>query len=177
VVLWLTGLSASGKTTIATALEKRLFDTGHRVYILDGDNIRHGLNGDLGFSAEDREENIRRIGEVAHLFADAGVIAVTSFISPYAKDRDRARNLNTPGDFVEVFVKASLAVCEERDPRGLYQKAREGVIPQFTGISAPYEEPERPEIVVETDSMSVEECVDAIVDYLRKKGVLRARSL
>lgn len=172
VVLWLTGLSGCGKSTIAIALQRALFETGHRVYILDGDNIRHGLNGDLGFSPEDREENIRRIGEVAHLFADAGVIAVTAFISPYKKDRERARELNDKGDFFEVFVKAPLDVCEERDPKGLYQKARDGIIKEFTGISAPYEEPENPEILLETDKLSVEESVDTIIKHLRDNNIL-----
>ncbi|RKY75547.1 adenylyl-sulfate kinase, partial [candidate division KSB1 bacterium] len=166
-VLWLTGLSGSGKSTIATILEEKLFDMGCHAYILDGDNIRHGLNGDLGFSPEDREENIRRIGEVAHLFADAGLIAVTSFISPYRKDRNRARELNKPEDFIEVFVKAPLEVCEDRDPKGLYKKAREGIIKEFTGISAPYEEPENPELVIETDKMSPEQSADFIIDFLK----------
>jgi len=172
-VLWLTGLSGCGKSTVATAVQRKLFETGHQVYILDGDNVRHGLNGDLGFSPEDREENIRRIGEVAHLFADAGLITITSFISPYIKDRDRARKLNPEGDFVEVYVKAPLSICEKRDPKGLYQKAREGVIKDFTGISAPYEEPENPEIVIETDRMNVEECADRIVGYLRENGIAK----
>jgi len=172
VVLWLTGLSGSGKSTIATILEEKLFDLGCQTYILDGDNIRHGLNGDLGFSPEDREENIRRIGEVAHLFADAGFIAVTSFISPYIKDRNRARDLNKPGDFIEVFVKAPLEVCEDRDPKGLYKKAREGIIKEFTGISAPYEEPENPELVIETDKMSPEQSADFIIDFLKDRGIV-----
>lgn len=173
VVLWLTGLSGCGKSTVASVLQRELFDTGHQVYILDGDNVRHGLNGDLGFSPEDREENIRRIGEVAHLFAEAGTIAITSFISPYRKDRDRARNLNKKDDFIEVYVKAPLDVCEERDPKGLYKKAREGVIKEFTGISAPYEEPENPEIVLETDKLSPEESAGAILHYLRDNGILK----
>ena len=172
IVLWLTGLSGCGKSTVATRVQERLFDMGCQVYILDGDNIRHGLNGDLGFSPEDREENIRRIGEVAHLFAEAGMIAITSFISPYRKDRDRARQLMKDGEFIEVYVKAPLSVCEERDPKGLYQKAREGVIKEFTGISAPYEEPERPEILVETDKLSVEESANKILDYLLQKGIV-----
>jgi len=171
-VLWLTGLSGCGKSTIAIMLQKELFNTGHRAYVLDGDNIRHGLNGDLGFSPEDREENIRRIGEVAHLFADAGVLAITAFISPYKRDRERARKLNDEGEFFEVFVHAPLAICEERDPKGLYQKAREGVIKEFTGISAPYEEPENPEILLETDKMSPEECVNAIIMHLKDAGIL-----
>ena len=172
IVLWLTGFSGCGKSTIATDLQEKLFEMGCNVFILDGDNIRHGLNGDLGFSPEDREENIRRIGEVAHLFADAGTIAITSFISPYKKDRDRARKLMRDGEFIEVFVKAPLSVCEERDPKGLYKKAREGIIKEFTGISAPYEEPENPEIVVQTDKLSVKESVDVIVAVLKKKGIV-----
>ncbi|MEF8846070.1 MAG: adenylyl-sulfate kinase [Bacteroidales bacterium] len=172
VVLWLTGLSGCGKSTVATELEKTLFEMGTNVFILDGDNVRHGLNGDLGFSPEDREENIRRIGEVAHLFAEAGVIAITSFISPYRKDRDRARNLNEKGDFIEVHVTAPLSICEERDPKGLYKKARNGTIPEFTGISAPYEEPENPEITIETDKLNVQESVDKIIGYFKENGIL-----
>jgi len=168
IVVWFTGLPSSGKSTIATELQNSLFKLGCQVYILDGDNIRHGLNGDLGFSAEDREENIRRIGEVAKLFADAGFIAMTSFISPYQKDRNRARNLMDKGEFIEVFVKTDLAECEKRDPKGLYKKARSGQITQFTGISAPYEEPEDPEIVVNTQKNTKEECSQQILDYLIK---------
>ncbi len=173
IVLWFTGLSACGKSTIATELEKQLFEKGCDVFILDGDNVRHGLNNDLGFSPEDRDENIRRIGEVAHLFAEAGTIALTSFISPYKKDRERARKLNEKGDFIEVYVKAPLSVCEERDPKGLYKKARQGIIPEFTGISAPYEEPDNAEIVIETDKMDVDASVKCIMDYLRDKNLLK----
>lgn len=172
VVIWMTGLSGCGKSTVATELQKRLFERGCNVYILDGDNIRHGLNGDLGFSPEDREENIRRIGEVAKLFADAGTIAITSFISPYRKDRDKNRALLKEGEFIEVFVKASLEVCEKRDPKGLYKKARAGIIPEFTGISAPYEEPLNPELVIETDKLSVTESAQAVIDYLVDKQVI-----
>lgn len=172
VVVWLTGLSGCGKSTIANALEKRLFEMETNVFILDGDNVRHGLNGDLGFSPEDREENIRRIGEVAHLFANSGTIAITSFISPYRKDRDKAKKLNEEGDFIEIHVTAPLSVCESRDPKGLYKKAREGVISEFTGISAPYEEPGNPEITLETDKLSVEESVDKIVDYFKNNDIL-----
>ena len=173
IVLWFTGLSACGKSTIATELEKQLFEKGCDVFILDGDNVRHGLNNDLGFSPEDRDENIRRIGEVAHLFAEAGTIALTSFISPYKKDRERARKLNEKGDFIEVYVKAPLSVCEERDPKGLYKKARQGIIPEFTGISAPYEEPDNAEIVIETDKMDVDASVKCIMNYLRDKNLLK----
>jgi len=172
VVVWLTGLSGSGKSTIATELQRKLFEMGCNVYILDGDNIRHGLNKDLGFSPEDREENIRRIGEVAKLFADAGFIAITSFISPYRKDRERARKLLEDGEFIEIYVKAPLEVCEKRDPKGLYKKARRGEIKEFTGISAPYEEPENPEIILETDKLSVEESVDTIIKYLENSGII-----
>ncbi len=172
VVLWMTGLSGCGKSTIATQLQAKLFEMKKQVYILDGDNIRHGLNGDLGFSPEDREENIRRIGEVAHLFADAGFIAITSFISPYEKDREKARKLTPEGDFIEVYVKAPLEVCEERDPKGLYEKARKGIIPEFTGISAPYEEPKKPEILIETDKLNVLESVKKIIRYLKDKKIL-----
>ena len=173
VVIWMTGLSACGKSTVATELQKQLFERGCNVYILDGDNIRHGLNGDLGFSPKDREENIRRIGQVAKLFAESGTIAITSFISPYRKDRDINRALMPDGEFIEIFVKASLAVCEERDPKGLYKKARAGIIPEFTGISAPYEEPLKPELVIETDKLSVEESVQKVIDYLLEKAIIQ----
>jgi len=173
VVIWMTGLSACGKSTVATELQKQLFERGCNVYILDGDNIRHGLNGDLGFSPKDREENIRRIGQVAKLFAESGTIAITSFISPYRKDRDINRALMPDGEFIEIFVKASLAVCEERDPKGLYKKARAGLIPEFTGISAPYEEPLKPELVIETDKLSVEESAQKVIDYLLEKAIIQ----
>ena len=172
IVLWMTGLSGCGKSSIATELQKRLFEMNSQVFILDGDNVRHGLNSDLGFSPEDREENIRRIGEVAHLFSEAGVIAITSFISPYKKDRNRARNLNEDGDFIEVHVKAPLSICEKRDPKGLYKKARQGIIPEFTGISAPYEAPENPEILIETDKLNIEESVNKIINYLKDNNIL-----
>jgi len=173
VVIWMTGLSACGKSTVATELQKILFDRGCNVFILDGDNIRHGLNGDLGFSPADREENIRRIGQVAKLFAESGSIAITSFISHYLKDRDINRALLPDGEFIEIFVKASLAVCEERDPKGLYKKARAGLIPEFTGISAPYEEPLKPELVIETDKLSVEESAQKVIDYLLEKAIIQ----
>src|SRR5512138_499684 len=164
--VWLTGLSGSGKSTIAVDLEKRLWERGVRAYILDGDNIRHGLNKNLGFSPADRTENIRRIGEVAKLFTDAGVIVMTSFISPYRGDRDAVRAIMAKGDFVEVHVQASVETCESRDVKGLYKKARAGEIPEFTGISAPYEAPERPELVLDTQAQSVEQSVAALVGYL-----------
>jgi len=172
VVIWFTGLSGSGKSTLAYAVEEKLHKMGYLTYVLDGDNIRHGLNSDLGFSPEDREENIRRVGEVAKLFADAGVIVMTAFISPYRKDRRRARRLMDEGRFVEVYCKCGLEVCAKRDPKGLYKKAKAGEIDQFTGVSAPYEEPERPEIVVETDRQSVEECVEKIIQYLKTNNLL-----
>lgn len=172
-VLWFTGLSGSGKSTISVALEKKLFEAGHLSYRLDGDNIRHGLNKDLGFSAEDREENIRRIGEVSKLFADAGLIVMTSFISPYRKDRDLVRALLKPGDFFEIYVKCSLNICEQRDPKGMYKKARAGEIKNFTGIDDPYEEPLVPELILETDKLSVEESVEKIWQLLRENKVIR----
>jgi len=172
--IWLTGLSGSGKSTLAVAAEKALHDRGKLTYILDGDNIRHGLNRNLGFSPEDRTENIRRIGEVAKLFTDAGAIVFTSFISPYRADRDQVREIMGEGDFVEVYVAASLDVCEDRDVKGLYKKARAGEIPEFTGISAPYEEPLRPELVIDTGGQTVDQSVAALVEYLEKKGYLSA---
>jgi adenylylsulfate kinase len=175
VIVWLTGLSGSGKSTVAVAAEHALVQGGRLSYVLDGDNIRHGLNSNLGFSPADRAENIRRIGEVARLFTDSGVIVFTSFISPYRADRDAVRALVAPGDFVEVHVKASLETCEGRDVKGLYQKARAGEIPEFTGISAPYEAPENPELVLDTNSQSVEESVAELVGYLEKNGYLSAK--
>jgi len=171
-VVWFTGLSASGKSTIAVELEHQLFNRGVHVFILDGDNIRHGLNKNLGFSPEDREENIRRIGEVAKLFADAGMVALTAFISPYRKDRDTARALLPEDRFIEVFVKADVDTCVDRDPKGLYQKAIKGEIPEFTGISAPYEEPTTPELVLDTANLSVEDSARTVVDYLEECGII-----
>ncbi len=165
-VLWLTGLSGSGKSTIAVELERELFNLGKHTYILDGDNIRHGLNKDLGFSPEDRKENIRRIGEVARLIADAGAICITAFISPYRADRELVRQLVPSPGFAEVFVNAPLNVCEQRDPKGLYSKARAGEIKEFTGISAPYEAPEKPELVLNTHELTVQECVAKIIEFL-----------
>ncbi|HHN74410.1 MAG TPA: adenylyl-sulfate kinase [Acidobacteria bacterium] len=173
-VVWLTGLSGSGKSTIARATEKMLIEAGHASYVLDGDNLRHGLNGDLGFSPADREENIRRVGEVAALFADAGLITLVSFISPYARDRRRARQAAGEGRFVEVFVDTDLAVCEQRDPKGLYRKARAGAITGFTGIDAPYEVPEAPELVLRTAEQSVEQGARSIIEELGRRGLLTA---
>jgi adenylylsulfate kinase len=171
-VIWFTGLSSSGKSTLANALCQRLHSMHILSYVLDGDNIRHGLNKDLGFSPEDRTENIRRISEVAKLFADAGMIAITAFISPYREDRLAARTIARKGEFLEVYVKCSLDECERRDPKGMYKKARAGAIKEFTGISAPYEAPENPELVLETDSNSVDECIDALLAYLSKNGFI-----
>lgn len=172
VLLWFTGLSASGKSTVANELVHRLHEMGKLTYVLDGDNIRHGLNKNLGFSPEDREENIRRISEVGNLFADAGLVTTTAFISPYRKDRDFARELLGNGRFIEVFVKATIETCEQRDPKGLYKKAKNGEIKEFTGISAPYEEPLNAEIVLEADTMTIEEEVEAVIDYLKEKGIV-----
>jgi adenylylsulfate kinase len=174
VTVWMTGLSASGKSTIAVILEQMLLHKKKHAYRLDGDNIRMGLNKNLGFSAEDRAENIRRIGEVAKLFTDAGVIAITSFISPYKKDRDAVRALNKPGEFIEVYVNVSLATAEQRDPKGLYKKARAGQIKGFTGIDDPYEAPEKPEIVIETERTKPEDAAKQILAYLEKGGYLNA---
>jgi adenylylsulfate kinase len=172
VTLWFTGLPQSGKSTLATEVEKMLFERGYISYILDGDNIRHGLNKNLGFSVEDREENIRRIGEVANLFRQAGIINMTAFISPYQADRKKARALAKEGEFIEVFCKCSLEICEKRDTKGHYQKARAGQIKEFTGISAPYEEPENPELIIETDRASIDEGVSRIISYLEDKGII-----
>ncbi|GEK59979.1 adenylyl-sulfate kinase [Marinococcus halophilus] len=165
-VLWFTGLSGSGKSTLANAVSRKLFERGSHTYVLDGDNVRHGLNKDLGFSPEDRTENIRRIGEVAKLFVDSGQIVSTAFISPYREDRHQVRQLLPEGEFIEVYVEASLEACEERDPKGLYKKARSGEIPSFTGINAPYEEPENPELTVNTEQKSIEESAQEVVDAL-----------
>jgi adenylylsulfate kinase len=172
--VWLTGLSGSGKSTIAVDLEKNLWARGVRAYILDGDNIRHGLNKNLGFSPADRTENIRRIGEVAKLFTDAGMVAVTAFISPYRADRDQVRALMAPGDFVEVYVDCPLEECEKRDVKGLYQKARAGQIPEFTGISAPYEEPLQPELTIKTANLTVEQSVQQVLACLTGRGIIPA---
>jgi adenylylsulfate kinase len=172
VVLWFTGLSGSGKSTLAHAVENALHAAGCRTYVLDGDNIRHGLNKNLGFSPADREENIRRIGEVASLFTQAGVVALTAFISPYRVDRDKAREIAGEGNFIEVYVKCSVEVCEGRDTKGLYKKARAGEIKEFTGISAPYEEPDKAELIVDTGAEGLEESAEKVLAYLRKKGVI-----
>jgi adenylylsulfate kinase len=172
--LWFTGLSGSGKSTMAFTLEHVLAQRGHLAYVLDGDNIRHGLNKNLGFSAADREENIRRIGEVAKLFADCGVITMTSFISPYRKDRDGVRALHVAGEipFVEVHVNTPIETCEQRDPKGLYKKARSGQLKNFTGIDDPYEAPENPELVIDATSTSPQEATVLLLEYLEKQGIL-----
>lgn len=172
VVIWFTGLSGSGKSTLACAVEEELYKQKHACYRLDGDNIRHGLNQDLGFSEEDRVENIRRIGEVSKLFADAGLIVMTSFISPYKKDREIARDLMPEASFIEVYCKCNLEECEKRDPKGLYKKARAGEIKDFTGIDAPYEEPENAEIIVETDKMSLEQEVELVLKKLKDLKII-----
>lgn len=168
-VLWFTGLSGSGKSTVANAVAKRLFEDKTNSYVLDGDNIRFGINKDLGFSDEDRKENIRRIGEVSKLFVDSGQVVLTAFISPFREDRDRVRALLEENEFIEVYIKCSIEACEARDPKGLYEKARKGIIKDFTGISSPYEEPLHPEIIVDTEKHSIEECVEQIVQYLKEK--------
>ncbi len=176
VCVWFTGLSGSGKSTLAIEAEQLLFERGVHTYILDGDNIRHGLNKNLGFSPEDRSENIRRIGEVARLFVDAGTVVMTAFISPYRNDRDNVRELLKSGNFVEVYVECDLEVCEQRDPKGLYKKARSGEIPNFTGISAPYEAPEKPELVVNTShETDARKNAQKVVAFLENNGYLKIK--
>jgi adenylylsulfate kinase len=172
-ILWFTGLSGSGKSTIANAVSKKLFELGIQNYVLDGDNIRHGLNKDLGFSAEDRTENIRRIGEVAKLFVDSGQFVLTAFISPFAQDRQLVRQLVENDEFIEIYIKCPLGECEKRDPKGLYKKARNGEIHDFTGIDSPYEEPVSPELTIETHRYSIEECVDQVLVYLRDRHFIK----
>ena len=171
-VVWFTGLSGSGKSTVSRAVEERLTQRGRLVYVLDGDNVRHGLCSDLGFSDDDRTENIRRIGHVAALMADAGALVLTAFISPFRKDRAQVREVVGDDDFLEVFVDAPLDVCESRDPKGLYRKARDGKIPEFTGISSPYEAPERPALTVKTGELSLDECAAAVEAMLDGRGFL-----
>ncbi|MDZ7796738.1 MAG: adenylyl-sulfate kinase [Candidatus Marinimicrobia bacterium] len=174
VCLWFTGLSGSGKSTLARGVENALYQRGHIAYVLDGDNIRHGLNGDLGFSVAERKENIRRIGEVSRLFVDTGIITLTAFISPFHKDRNTVRELIPPGRFIEIYVNCPLEVCEERDVKGLYTKARKHEIEAFTGISSPYETPEAPEIIVDTKNSTSGEAVEHILEYLLKKHIIEA---
>lgn len=172
-ILWFTGLSGSGKSTIANAVELKLNKLKKHTYLLDGDNIRMGLNAGLGFSDEDRVENIRRIAEVSKLFVDAGLIVLTAFISPFQEERDKVRTLVEDGEFIEVFIDTPLKVCESRDPKGLYKKARSGDIPNFTGISSPYEAPEQAELHINNNKMTIEECADEVISYLMKKGYIK----
>lgn len=171
-VIWFTGLSGSGKSTLAHAVEDQLYSRGCRTYVLDGDNVRHGLCSDLGFSIQDRTENIRRVGEVAKLFTEAGVIVLTAFISPLRSDRERVRNILPHGDFLEVYCAATLDECERRDVKGLYKKARAGQIPEFTGITSPYEEPTAAELVVETGSESLQNCTQRVLELLESRGLI-----
>ncbi|RLA22205.1 MAG: adenylyl-sulfate kinase [Gammaproteobacteria bacterium] len=171
-ILWYTGLSGSGKSTIAGAVEKKLFELGHHTYLLDGDNVRHGLNKDLGFSDEDRIENIRRIGEMAALFADAGLLVLSAFISPFRSDRKMVRELVEEAEFIEIFMDTPLDVCEQRDPKGLYKKARKGEIKNFTGIDSTYEAPECAEITINTATDSVESCVNKVIGYLQANNII-----
>lgn len=171
-LLWFTGLSGSGKSTIANALDVALYERGYHTFLLDGDNVRHGLNRDLGFSDEDRVENIRRIGEVSKLFTDSGVIVLSAFISPFSSDRRLVRNLFPAGEFIEVFMDTPIQTCEERDPKGLYEKARAGKIKHFTGIDSPYEAPERPEVLLDTSQMSVDDCVNRLISYLLDRQLI-----
>lgn len=171
-LIWITGLSASGKSTISVELEHKLFNQQISTFVLDGDNVRHGLNNDLGFSVVDRKENLRRVGEVARLFVDAGILTIAAFISPYLEDRLAIRKLFNDGEFIEIYLKCDLSVCESRDPKGLYKKARLGEITDFTGISAPYEAPDNPEIILETDKISIESSVERILSYLTETGII-----
>jgi adenylylsulfate kinase len=173
-VIWFTGLSGSGKSTLAHAVEEQLYELGCRAFVFDGDNVRHGLCGDLGFSPRDREENVRRIGEMVKLFVEGGVIALTAFISPFAKDRLRVRDIVPHGDFIEVYCRCPLEVCEQRDTKGLYSRARKGEIPEFTGISSPYEAPVSPELVVDTGERPLDACVEQVITYLRQRGIVQA---
>lgn len=174
VILWFTGLSGAGKSSLAHAVEEQLHQLGSCTYVLDGDNVRHGLSGDLGFSDDDRKENIRRIGETAKLFLEAGVIAMTAFISPFRAEREMVRKLVPHGEFIEIYCRADIAVCEQRDVKGLYKRARAGEIKDFTGISSPYEEPVTPEIAVDTGSLPIEECVNEVIGLLRKRGIIES---
>ncbi|MBI3479461.1 MAG: adenylyl-sulfate kinase [Nitrosomonadales bacterium] len=172
VVLWFTGLSGAGKSTLAHSVEEYLFQMGCRTFTFDGDNVRHGLCSDLGFSLEDRSENIRRVGEMSKLFIEAGVIALTAFISPFRSDRAKVRSLVPHGDFFEIYCYCPLQVCEERDIKGLYKRARKGEIKNFTGISSPYEEPENPELTIDTDALSIEESVAQVIELLHRHGII-----
>lgn len=172
VILWFTGLSGAGKSTLAHAIERRLFEINCATFVFDGDNVRHGLCADLGFRKQDRSENIRRVGEMAKLFTEAGIIAITAFISPFSADRERVRALVAPEDFIEVYCRCTIEVCEQRDIKGLYVKARQGLIPEFTGISSPYEPPQNPELSLDTSTLSLDECVEQVLAYLKLKQVV-----
>lgn len=172
VILWFTGLSGAGKSSLAHAVEEKLYQLGCRTYVLDGDNVRHGLCRDLGFSVEDRVENIRRIGEIAKLLLEAGVITMTAFISPFRAERETARNLVPHGEFLEIYCRADIETCEARDVKGLYRRARAGEISDFTGISSPYEEPRKPELTVDTGSLPIDECVEKVLAVLRQRGII-----
>jgi len=176
VILWFTGLSGAGKSTLAHAVEEKLHQLGASTYVLDGDNVRQGLCGDLSFNEDDRKENIRRIGQVAKLFIESGVIVLTAFISPYRVDRQHVRNMVQHGDFIEIYCNSSVEVCEQRDVKGLYQKARTGEVKEFTGISSPYEEPQKPELVVQTDSDSLEKCTNEILQLLIERNIIKNTS-
>ena len=172
IILWFTGLSGSGKSTIAHAVEEQLFKQGFRTFVLDGDNVRHGLSSNLGFSEEDRKENIRRVGETAKLMLEAGIITLTAFISPYRQDRERVKIMMPPGDFIEIYCKATLETCERRDVKGYYKKARAGIIKNYTGIDSPYEIPDNPELTLNTDNQTLEESVQAVLALLKQKVIL-----
>jgi adenylylsulfate kinase len=173
-VIWMTGLSGSGKSSLAAEMERRLMNQGVHCFVLDGDNVRHGLNADLGFSDEDRKENIRRVGEVARLFVNAGLVVLTSFISPFREDRSSVRSLFSKGTFFEIYVRCPLDLCESRDPKGLYARARKGEITEFTGIDSPYEEPENPELVLDTSELPLEDCAGRIMEILESSGIIKA---
>ncbi len=170
-VLWFTGLSAAGKSTIAHGLEKKLFTCGIRSYVLDGDNVRHGINSDLGFSRQDRKENIRRIVEISKLLVEGGLIVLASFISPYKEDRDYVKKYFSEDNFYEIYMKCSIQECEKRDPKGMYKKAREGIIKNYTGISAPYEEPESPQLIIDTEKNNIEEAINLVFNFMRREGM------
>ena len=172
IILWFTGLSGSGKSTIAHAVEEQLFKQGFRTFVLDGDNVRHGLSSNLGFSVEDRKENIRRVGETAKLMLEAGIITLTAFISPYRQDRERVKIMMPPGDFIEIYCEATLETCERRDVKGYYKKARAGIIKNYTGIDSPYEIPDNPELTLNTDNQTLEESVQAVLALLKQKVIL-----
>jgi adenylylsulfate kinase len=174
-VLWFTGLSGAGKSTLAHAVEEQLHQRGCHTFVFDGDNVRHGLCSDLGFSADDRSENLRRVGEMVKLFLEAGVISLTAFISPFMEDRERVRKLVPHGDFFEIFCHCPLEICEERDVKGLYKRARAGEIPDFTGISSPYEEPLNPELAIDTGGQPLEDCVAQVLELLEERGILQPR--